>query len=103
MYYLALLLLVWLPAPSCVASTVPSLPVMRCPVGLSLDSAFFFRVARKEEGDVVDRYILFLFFSSLWLSSEHIKILSITMINDMMIRLGTMFTGLRIRYRDGSC
>ena len=97
MYYLALLLLVWLPAPSCVASTVPSLPVMRCPVGLSLDSAFFFRVARKEEGDVVDRYILFLFFSSLWLSSEHIKILSITMINDMMIRLGTMFTGLRIR------
>ena len=63
MYYLALLLLVWLPAPSLVASTVPSLPVMRCPVGLSLDSAFFFRVARKEEGDVVDRYILF--FSSL--------------------------------------
>ena len=60
MYYLALLLLVWLPATS---STVPSLPVMRCPVGLSLDSAFFFRVARKEEGDVVDRYILF--FSSL--------------------------------------
>ena len=93
MYYLALLLLVWLPAPSCVASTVPSLPVMRCPVGLSLDSAFFFRVARKEEGDVVDRYILF--FSLVYGSA--VSKLSITMINDMLIRLGTMFTGLRIR------
>ena len=93
MYYLALLLLVWLPAPSCVASTVPSLPVMRCPVGLSLDSAFFFRVARKEEGDVVDRYIRF--FSLVYGSA--VSKLSITMINDMLIRLGTMFTGLRIR------
>ena len=93
MYHLALLLLVWLPAPSCVASTVPSLPVMRCPVGLSLDSAFFFRVARKEEGDVVDRYIRF--FSLVYGSA--VSKLSITMINDMLIRLGTMFTGLRIR------
>ena len=99
MHFLVMLLLVWLPAPSCVASTVPSLPVMRCPVGLSLDSAFFFRVARKEEGDVVDRYILF--FSLVHGSA--VSKLSITMINDMIIRLGTMFTGLRIRYRDESC
>ena len=83
MYHLALLLLVWLPAPSCVASTVPSLPVMRCPVGISLDSAFFFRVARKEEGDVVDRYILF--FSLVYGSASAVSKLSITMINDMII------------------
>ena len=77
----------------------PQLCRLHCPlaardvVGLSLDSAFFFRVARKEEGDVVDRYILF--FSLVHGSA--VSKLSITMINDMLIRLGTMFTGLRIR------
>ena len=44
-------------SPPCLPSSLPPLPVMQCPVGLTLDSAFFFSVAQGDEASVVSRYI----------------------------------------------
>ena len=43
-------------SPPCLPSALPPLPVMQCPVGLTLDSAFFFSVAQGDEASVVSRY-----------------------------------------------
>ena len=51
-----LIFLLLMLSPPCLPSSLPPLPVMQCPVGLTLDSAFFFSVAQGDEASVVSRY-----------------------------------------------
>ena len=53
---LSLLFLLVMLSPPCLPSSLPPLPVMQCPVGLTLDSAIFFSVAQGDEASVVSRY-----------------------------------------------
>ena len=52
----SLIFLLVMLSPSCLPSSLPPLPVMQCPVGLTLDSAIFFSVAQGDEASVVSRY-----------------------------------------------
>ena len=52
-----LIFLLLMLSPPCLPSSLPPLPVMQCPVGLTLDSAFFFSVVQGDEASVVSRYI----------------------------------------------
>ena len=53
----SLLFLLVMLSPPCLPSSLPPLPVLQCPVGLTLDSAFFFSVAQGDEASVVSRYL----------------------------------------------